>query len=151
MARGQTPALDPETADKYRRVVEYRAAGLTFDEIAERTGYASRSGAKLAYDAALKWWGTESVENLRIIEGERLEQLWRQTLARILAEREPEEQLSIGEFSALVSTAVRISARKAALNGLDAPRQVEVAGVDGGAIQTDIGELFRAKLRELET
>lgn len=150
MARKQTPALDPETADKYRRVVEYRAAGLTFDEIAERTGYASRSGAKLAYDAALRWWGTESVDNLRVIEGERLEQLWRQTLARILAERNVDEPLTIGEFSSLVSAAVRISARKAALHGLDAPRQVEVAGVGGGSIQTDIGELFRAKLRELE-
>ena len=76
-AKGTTPALDPETAQKYRQVVQYRAAGLTFDEIAERVGYRSRSGAKEAYDAALRWWGREAVDDLRTIEGERLESLWR--------------------------------------------------------------------------
>lgn len=146
MARGQTPALTPDTADKYRQVVQLKAAGLTFDEIAQRVGYASRSGAKEAYDAALRWWGRESVDQLRTIEGERLEQLWRRTFAKILAD----PQMGSDELVVLVNAAVRLSARKAALFGLDAPRQVEMTGPDGGPVQTDVGALLLERLERLE-
>lgn len=121
MPKGQKRALKPDTADRYRQVVQLKAAGLTFDEIAERVGYRSRSGAKEAYDAALRWWGTESVDQLRTVEGERLEQLWRRTFAKIIADPE-----TTGELVALVNTAVRLSQRKSALFGLDAPEQVEI-------------------------
>ena len=57
MAKGQTPALTPEQAERYREVVRLRALGLTFEEIAERTGYADRSSAKNAYEAALRRYG----------------------------------------------------------------------------------------------
>ena len=53
MARGQTPALKPDVAERYRQVVQLRAGGATFEEIAERVGYAGRQSAKEAYDAAL--------------------------------------------------------------------------------------------------
>lgn len=141
MARGQTPALKPETAAKYRQVVNLKAAGLTFDEIAERVGYKSRSGAKEAYDAALRWWGNESVDQLRTVEGERLEQLWRRTFARIVANPEMESN----ELASLVNTAVRVSQRKSALFGLDSPEKVEVeVGV------TQIADAARAKAAAIE-
>lgn len=141
MARGQTPALKPETADRYRQVVNLKAAGLTFDEIADRVGYKSRSGAKEAYDAALRWWGTESVDQLRTVEGERLEQLWRRTFAKIVANPEMESS----ELASLVNTAVRVSQRKAALFGMDSPERVEVEiGV------TQIAEAARAKAAAIE-
>lgn len=133
MAKGQTPALKPETAEKYREVVRLRAVGLTFDEIAERVGYASRAGAKEAYDAALRWWGRESVDQLREIEGERLEQLWRQTYGRVL--QNPE---STTEFVRLVAAAIAISRSRSALYGLEAPKQLEVGGLDGGPLQVEI-------------
>lgn len=133
MPRGQTPALTPEIAEKYREVVRLRTVGLTFDEIADRVGYASRSGAKEAYDAALRWWGRESVDQLREIEGERLEQLWRQTFGRVLDRPE-----STVEFVQLINTAVRISRSRSALYGLEAPKQIEVTGEDGGPIQVTL-------------
>lgn len=145
-AKGTTPALDPGTAAKYRQVVQFRAAGLTFDEIAERVGYKSRSGAKEAYDAALRWWGREAVDDLRTIEGERLESLWRRVFSEILGNPDME----VGEMIALVNTAVRVSARKSALFGLDAPRQVEVAGAGGGPVQTDVGQILLERLEALE-
>lgn len=145
-AKGTTPALDPETAQKYRQVVQYRAAGLTFDEIAERVGYRSRSGAKEAYDAALRWWGREAVDDLRTIEGERLESLWRKVFTEILSNPEMET----GEMVQLVNAAVRVSARKSALFGLDAPRQVEVAGAGGGPVVTDVGRILLERLDALE-
>jgi hypothetical protein len=145
MARGQTPALTPATADKYRRVVELRARGLTFDEIAAEVGYKGRQGAKEAYDAALRWWGTESVDQLRSVEGERLELLWRRAYARLARS----DELGTVEFARLLDSAVRLSQRKSALWGLDAPRQYEVTGEAGGPLVTDVGELLRQRLEAM--
>jgi hypothetical protein len=147
MAKGQSPALSPETAERYRQVVQMRAAGLTFDRIAQELGYASRSGAKEAYDAALNSWGREAVDNLRVLEGERVDELWRRTFARLLeADR---NQAEVNEFLNIVMTAVRISKRRSELFGLDAPRQLEVSGLEGGAIRTDVGDLLITRLAEL--
>jgi len=144
MPRGQTPALTPQQADRYREVVRLRAAGLTFDEIAERVGYKSRSGAKEAYDRALELYGREAVDSLRELEGERLEQLWRHTFGRILSSPE-----STQEFVALVNSAVRISNSRASLYGLEAPKQMTVTGQDGGPIETDVGRILVERLRSI--
>jgi hypothetical protein len=144
MAKGQTPALTPQQADRYREVVRLRAAGLTFDEIAERVNYKSRSGAKEAYDRALELYGREAVDSLRQLEGERLEQLWRYTFGRILSSPD-----STHEFVSLVNSAVRISNSRASLFGLEAPRQLQVTGQDGGPIETDVGQILVERLRAL--
>ena len=68
--------LTPLKAEKYREVLELRCAGLSFDEIAKRTGYSGRQGAKKAYDSALKRWGIETVQQQRIIQSERLDRLF---------------------------------------------------------------------------
>ena len=44
--------------------------GLSFQQIADRTGYAGRQGAMEAYKQAIKMWGGEAVEELRTIENE---------------------------------------------------------------------------------
>ena len=146
-AAGQTPALTPEQADRYRAVVQLRTAGVTFDAIARQLGYASRQGAKEAYDAALRRWGREVVDEARALEELRLDDLWRRTYSRI-SSLDIEEDTT-DEFTKLTSTAVRISARRSGLLGLDAPKQVEVAGAGGGAVQTDIGDMLRERLRQL--
>jgi hypothetical protein len=146
MPKGQTPALKPEVAQRYRDVVRLKSAGMTFDEIADRVGYASRSGAKEAFDAALRWWGREAVDDMRTIEGERLEQLWRRVFGRILSNPD----MPSGEMIQLVNAAVKVSARKASLMGLDAPRQLEVTGAEGGAIVTDVGQILLERLEQLE-
>jgi len=145
MPKGQTPALTPEQATRYRRVVQLRTAGVTFDQIADTLGYASRSGAKEAYDAALRRWGRDTVDEHRDLEDLRLEELWRRTFARI------GDADSDNEFATLVSAAVRVSKRRSDLLGLDAPRQVEVSGANGEAMRTDVGEILRERLRQLES
>lgn len=144
MARGQTPALTPDQAERYREVVRLRSLGLTYEEIADRVGYAGRSGAKEAYDRALELYGRESVDNLRALEGERLEGLWRQTFARVL-----QNPRTTSEFVALVNAAVRISNSRASLFGLEAPKQVEITGQDGGPVETDVGRILVERLRAL--
>lgn len=141
--KGQTPALTKEQADRYRRVVQLRTAGVTFDQIADNLGYASRSGAKEAYDAAIRRWGREAVDEHRDLEELRLEELWRRTFTRLV------EANGDDEFVKLISAAVRVSKRRADLLGLDAPRQVELAGKDGGPVETDIGEILRQRAEAL--
>lgn len=121
--KGQKTALTPAIAEKYREVVRLRAAGLTFDEVAQRVGYASRSSAKEAYDRAIKSWGDEAVDDLRKLEGERVEQLWRRVYGRLIAA----DIDDIDGFTKLLNASIRVCKRRAELLGLDAPQQVEIA------------------------
>lgn len=142
MSKQQTNR-DPATLEKYAEVVRLRAVGLTFERIAERVGYESRQGAFDAYKAAIKLWGQESVNELRLVENERLDNLWRATMGQL------ETAQRAGDTNAVLSsinTAIRVGNRRAALNGLDAPRQVEVAATFSGTITHDVGELFKERL-----
>ena len=144
MAKGQTPALTEEQAEKYTRVLTLRRAGLTFEQIAEQVGYAGRQGAKEAYDSAIKRMGREPAEDLRILENERLDDLWRRAYSQLAQTTDPET------FVKLEQVMIRISARRAGLMGLDAPRQLEITGKDGGSVQTDVGDMLRNRLEMLE-
>jgi hypothetical protein len=144
MAKTQTNKT-PEVLAKYEEVVRLRSIGLSFQQIADRVGYAGRSGAKAAYAEAIKTWGSDAVEEHRILENERLDYLWRTAVTQIEGSKgDP------GAVIGAINSALRISARRAALNGLDSPRQVEIAGQDGGALRTDIGDLLRSRLEKLE-
>ena len=147
MATGQTPALTPDQADKYVRVMELRRIGLTFEQIAKEVGYAGRQGAKEAYDAAISRMGREAAEDLRILENDRLDDLWRRAYTQL-------SKIDAGDVDALTkleSVMLRISQRRSGLMGLDAPRQVEVSGVNGRPIRTDVGDILRERLRQLES
>ena len=139
----------PEVLAKYEEVIRLRALGLSFQAIADRLGYSGRSGAREAYTQAVRLWGGEAVEELRIVENERLDYLLRTVVAQI-EQTVRETEVSPGEISQLVNTAVNISKRRAALNGLDPARKHEISGLDGEAIKTDVGEMLRAKLSALE-
>ena len=120
--RVTTPKL-AEIADatwaKYRTVVDLRAKGHTYDEIARRVGYKTRQGAKDAYDKAIETWGRDSVDNLQALEGERLDQLWADTRQRLdLVDDD-------ARFAQLAAILVQISRRRADLYGLNAPAQTQ--------------------------
>jgi|6_EtaG_2_1085325.scaffolds.fasta_scaffold04942_7 hypothetical protein len=133
----------PETYAKYLEVVRLRAVGLSFQQIADRVGYNSRQAAHEAYKAAIKLWGTETTEELRVVENERLDHLWRATMGQLeVAQRNDDPDLAL----AAINTGVRVGGRRAALNGLDAPRQLEVAANLNGSIHTDIGDILRQRI-----
>ena len=138
----------PEVLNKYEEVIRLRTLGLSFQMIADRVGYAGRSGAKEAYSQAIKMWGGEAVEELRVIENERLDHLWRTVMGQLeTAQKQQEDPSTIMQ---IVNSALNISKRRSALYGVDAPRQVELTGADGGAFETDIGQLLRDRLARLE-
>lgn len=147
MAKTQTNRSH-EVLQRYEEVVRLRSMGLSFQQIADRTGYAGRQGAMEAYKQAIKMWGGEAVEELRTIENERLDHLWRTVMGQLeTAQRQQEDPSTIMQ---IVNSALNISKRRSALYGIDAPRQVELTGADGGALETDVGQMLRERLARLE-
>ena len=148
MAKVQTNRT-PEVLEKYEEVVRLRTLGLSFQMIADRVGYAGRSGAKEAYSQAIKMWGGEAVDELRVIENERLDHLHRVLMAQLeTTTRDPET--GAGEIVPLVNSALNLARRRAALNGLDSASKHEISGPDGSALQTDVGEMLRQRLQAFE-
>ncbi len=133
-------SITPEVAERYRRVVDLKKAGLTYDQIAHELGYADRSGAKRALDAAVDRWGTESITSLRMIQNEQIDDLFRRAMAAIL-------EGDLGQ----IDVAIRLMKRRAELFGLDASKKHEISGIDGGAIKTDVGDMLIARLTELQS
>lgn len=119
------------------RLLTLRTQGLTYAQIAEETGYADASGARQALMRALNRHEAESAAELRQLENLRLDADERALRAIIGdATRSP------GVRVAAINARVRLSARRARMNGLDAPVAVQIsAGVAAG---------LDAALREME-
>ena len=132
-------SLSPETIEKYRQVWVLRLAGMSFEDIAKNVGYADKSGAKRAFDAASERWGVESVEQQRQIQSDRLDRLLFPAFQRVVD----------GDLN-LIETCLRIEKRRAELWGLDAPKRAEVTGADGAAIEINFAEQMLAKVEAIE-
>ena len=146
MNKHNTHAITIEQAEKYARVLELRRAGATFEAIAKDVGYAGRSGAKEAFDSAIRRMGRESADDARVLENDRLDDLWRRAYTRMI-QINAEDNVT---FIKIYESLLRTSHRRAGLMGLDAPRQIEITGQDGGMIVTDIGQLLREKMEEVK-
>ena len=132
-------SLSPETIEKYRQVWVLRLAGMSFEDIAKNVGYADKSGAKRAFDAASERWVVESVEQQRQIQSDRLDRLLFPAFQRVVD----------GDLN-LIDTCLRIEKRRAELWGLDAPKRAEVTGADGAAIEINFAEQMLAKVEAVE-
>ena len=118
--------LDRRLAAQERQLkaLELRLAGVTYQQIADELGYASRQGAFKAVEAALRLTLREPADSLRRISAERLD---RATLAIWRA-------VNAGDLQA-IDRLLRIEARRAKLLGLDSPQRQEVAGADDGPLK----------------
>jgi len=96
--------------EKQRQALELRLAGVTFETIAQRVGYATRDGAHKAVTAALQYTLRPPADELRAVDLERLDKL---TLAIW--------QRAIGGDLDAIHTALRILAQRARLLGLEIP------------------------------
>ena len=99
------------------QAVELRKSGHTFQDIADKLGYKNPSGAHAAVMSALRKTLQEPSDELRTLELERLDamlnSLWPQIVARN------------AYTPRAVEVALKVMDRRAALLGLDAPKQVE--------------------------
>ena len=124
----------PEVFERERQVIELRAAGRSFNDIAQVVGFKNASGAFTAYERALKRTMREAgLEECRSLELERLDKL--QSAAW------PDAML--GDMKAIDSV-LKIMDRRSKYLGLDAPIKVEasVDSVDAGSIDSEIFRLM---------
>jgi hypothetical protein len=92
---GRTPKNLPAIQDRRAEVVRLRAQGLTWDQVAERVGYANGSSALKAWRAAIKQKPDLAVTEIRAAERERLEAMDAE-LSRIIASP-PAKTTAIGK------------------------------------------------------
>jgi hypothetical protein len=104
-----------DRASRQEAAVALRIAGATYSEIARTLGYSSVTRARQAVERALAASvGEDDREQMRFIEGRRLERLLR-GLWKKATDEQGEEQL------AAARTALAVIDRHAKLYGLDAP------------------------------
>ena len=102
---------DANAAERARRALELRKAGATYDAIARQVGYANRNGAYQAIQRELQRTLQEPADDLRMLEVERLNDLYRAMAPKALS----------GDTWS-VDRCLKIMERRAALLGLDAPK-----------------------------
>jgi len=103
----------PELVDKEIKVLELRRAGLTWQRIAEETGYADHTGAYAAYKRAIKRTMQQPADELREAELDRIDSLQLALWPKAMQ----------GD-NASVNTIVRLMERRARLLGLDLPIKI---------------------------
>lgn len=101
-------------AERQRRALQMRKSGSTFDQIAKAVGYSNESGARKAVFTALKKLVQEPAEELKKLELERMDVMI-QSLWPDVLQGKPRS----------IEVALKVMDRRAALLGLDAPKQVE--------------------------
>lgn len=102
--------------EKKRRALELRAKGWGFQAIADEIGWKSHVSAYEAVRKALRDTLQEPADELRILEVERLDALWRKAMAR----------MDIDHLWAL-DRCLKIMERRAQMLGLDATAKDGVA------------------------
>jgi len=103
------------TTEKQIKALELRRRGKSYAEIARELGYSSGSGAHAAVKKALRKTLKEPADELRKMENARLDAM----LNALWPEIEKGNPKAI-------AAGVKISDRRAKLNGLDAPAEVDV-------------------------
>ena len=104
----------PELVDKEVKVLELRRAGLTWQRIAEETGYADHTGAYAAYKRAIKRTMQQPADELREAELDRIDRLQLALWPKAMK----------GD-NASINTIVRLMERRARLLGLDTPIKIQ--------------------------
>jgi hypothetical protein len=110
-ARGEKkpPARDTNAALRAAQALNLRKLGMTYDAIAQQCGYAHRGSAYAAVQRELQRTLQEPADELRILEAQRLDDLYRAMIPKALK----------GDGWS-VDRCLRIMERRAALLGLDA-------------------------------
>lgn len=129
---------DPELVDKEIKVLELRRAGLTFERIAEESGYADASGAYLAYKRAIKRTMQQPADELRQQELDRLDRLQLAAWPNAMK----------GDVRSILAIA-KLMERRARLTGLDVPIKIEqeITAINGESV----GEAIERYRQEFES
>ena len=122
-------------AERTRQATALKKAGKTYVEIMAALGISKGAAVKAVQRglAEIKEETSRDAEELRAIESARLDTAQAAIWAQVLK----------GDLGA-VDRFVRLSQRRAALLGLDAPTKSELTGANGGPLQHAVGTLADA-------
>jgi len=125
--------LAPEVFEREYEVLKYRKGGLTFDQIAQKLGYAHESGARMAFKRAIERTRDDALNA-------EMRELHRQRLEVALQAIWPD--VTAGDLEA-IKVMLKILERDAKLYGLDSPVKTELE------VTTYDGNLLRQRTREI--
>lgn len=117
----------PRRMEAKKRAIDamtLRKAGATYQEIADKLGFKHPAAAQKAVERELKATVVEAVDDLRLIEGERLDRLLRAVWG-------PAVQ---GGLQA-VDRVLKIMERRAKLFGIDSPTLIAPVKPDGSGLE----------------
>lgn len=137
---GSTFARSAQKQERMRQAFELRKAGVSYDDIAVRLGYKSRSGAYNAVKSVLDSVTQETSKELQTLHSERLNTML------MVAYRNAQQ----GDLRA-IDTVLRIMERQAAMTGIDAPKETTTTHhvlFVGGDEQDYIAALQEAALNQ---
>jgi hypothetical protein len=132
LSESKTSVRRIEAVERHREALELRALGKTLEQIADKLGYASASGASKAIDSALQRTLQEPADTVRSLELRRLDIMLEATM--------PAAMRGIPQA---VDRVLKIMERRAKLLGLDAPQKQEITGAGGGPVAIDLVEVVR--------
>lgn len=156
--RGAARDLQPETAAKQHRCMELAIQGLTYQEIADREGYANHSGAQQAVARGFERAFDTAADQLRPRYQGRAELLWSKGMALLDRGLDPGEDEE-GKPKPVDLDMVRVGAQIAdralgrlmRLSGLDqAAVTVSVGGNDLERLKNEFAGLLATPMLEAE-
>ncbi len=128
--QGRPGQDDARRLAREAQLVTMKLSGMTYEQIAERTGYSNGAAARRVVVRALSTVRDQAVADLRMVENARLERanvaLWPKVLQ--------------GDVDA-VHAWVKVSQARRQLNGLDAPQQVHISTGATSELEDALAEL----------
>lgn len=131
-----------DSADRVARGAELlrlRMLGMSYDQIAEQAGYSDKGAARHALMRALDRHEAENAAQLRHIENLRLD-----ADERVLRSIIGDASLSASARIRAIDSRTRLSARRARMNGLDAPVAVQISAGVAAGLEDALRELDEA-------
>lgn len=121
MSKGKgVPKNSVATIQRRTKAVQLRAAGLTWEEVAQKSGFSSKQAAQKSVMDLLKAKQSQAAEDYKIFELERLDQMT-MGLAPKAFKGDPRS----------VDSMLRIMERRARYLGLDVPAEHNISSGDG--------------------
>jgi hypothetical protein len=136
-----------EERNKEALALQMRLAGRSYQAIANALGYADHSGAYRAVERALVRVTAEPADELRKIELERLDQLYRWTMEEATTDHlhfyqgVPTGFLDSAPRLKAMELALRIMERRSKLLGLDAPARQRIEVLSEDVVDAEIKRL----------
>lgn len=141
----------PEVAEKWRKALQLRLAGATYQLIADQCGYKDHTGARYAIKSAMKYSLQEPAEELRQVEAARLDQLmtfvWPKGADITPQENANDEKERLNRLFQKVDRVVRLMERRSRLMGVDSPVLHKIEA----EVQTPPTELSKAVIADKAT